>query len=135
MPVNLASPGIVVREVDLTIGRVDSATDKNAAIVGPFEKGPVNIPIIIESEQDLIDNFGKPHSTDNQVEYWMVAASYLAYGGVLSVVRAADSNMKNAVGVGTTAGDAVVINSVDDYINKGYDEDTLAGPVLSLIHI
>ena len=131
MPVNLASPGIVVREVDLTIGRVDSATDKNAAIVGPFEKGPVNIPIIIESEQDLIDNFGKPHSTDNQVEYWMVAASYLAYGGVLSVVRAADSNMKNAVGVGTTAGDAVVINSVDDYINKGYDEDTLAGPVVA----
>ena len=52
MPVNLASPGIVVREVDLTIGRVDSATDKNAAIVGPFEKGPVNIPIIKESEQD-----------------------------------------------------------------------------------
>ena len=131
MPLNLASPGIVVREVDLTIGRVDSATDKNAAIVGPFEKGPVNIPIIIESEQDLIDNFGKPHSTDNQVEYWMVAASYLAYGGVLSVVRAADSNMKNAVGVGTTAGDAVVINSVDDYINKGYDEDTLAGPVVA----
>ena len=36
MPVNLASPGIVVREVDLTIGRVDSATDKNAAIVAPF---------------------------------------------------------------------------------------------------
>ena len=131
MPVNLASPGIVVREVDLTIGRVDSATDKNAAIVGPFEKGPVNIPIIIESEQDLIDNFGKPYNTDNQVEYWMVAASYLAYGGVLSVVRAADSNMKNAVGVGTTAGDAVVINSVDDYINKGYDEDTLAGPVVA----
>ena len=131
MPVNLASPGIVVREVDLTIGRVDSATDKNAAIVGPFEKGPVNIPIIIESEQDLIDNFGKPHSTDNQVEYWMVAASYLAYGGVLSVVRAADNDMKNAVGVGTTAGAAVVINSVDDYINKGYDEDTLAGPVVA----
>ena len=131
MPVNLASPGIVVREVDLTIGRVDSATDKNAAIVGPFEKGPVNIPIIIESEQDLIDNFGKPHSTDNQVEYWMVAASYLAYGGVLSVVRAADNDMKNAVGAGTSAADAVVINSVDDYINKGYDENTFAGPVVA----
>ena len=82
MPVNLASPGIVVREVDLTIGRVDSATDKNAAIVGPFEKGPVNIPIIVESEQDLIDNFGKPYNTDDQVEYWMVASSYFAYGGV-----------------------------------------------------
>ena len=26
MPLNLASPGIVVREVDLTIGRVDSVS-------------------------------------------------------------------------------------------------------------
>ena len=127
MPVNLASPGIVVREVDLTIGRVDSATDKNAAIVGPFEKGPVNLPIIIESEQDLIDNFGKPYNTDDQVEYWMVASSYLAYGGVLSVVRAADANLNNA----TDDGGTVVINSVDDYINKGYDESTLAGTVVA----
>ena len=127
MPVNLASPGIVVREVDLTIGRVDSATDKNAAIVGPFEKGPVNIPIIVESEQDLIDNFGKPYNTDDQVEYWMVASSYLAYGGVLSVVRAADANLNNA----TDDGGTVVINSVDDYINKGYDESTLAGTVVA----
>ena len=127
MPVNLASPGIVVREVDLTIGRVDSATDKNAAIVGPFEKGPVNIPIIIESEQDLIDNFGKPYNTDDQVEYWMVASSYLAYGGQLSVVRASDANLNNA----TDDGGTVVINSVDDYINKGYDESTLAGTVVA----
>ena len=127
MPVNLASPGIVVREVDLTIGRVDSATDKNAALVAPFAKGPVNLPIIIESEQDLMDNFGKPHNTDDQVEYWMVAASYLAYGGQMSVVRAADNDMKNA----TDDGGDVSINSVDDYINKGYDENILSGTVVA----
>ena len=127
MPVNLASPGIVVREVDLTIGRVDSATDKTAAIVAPFEKGPVNLPIVIENEQDLIDNFGKPNNTDNQVEYWMVAASYLAYGGQMNVVRASGSNLNNA----TDDAGSVVINSVDDYINKGYDEDTLAGTVVA----
>tara|TARA_A100001035_G_scaffold102863_1_gene80528 strand:- start:459 stop:2591 length:2133 start_codon:yes stop_codon:yes gene_type:complete len=127
MPVNLASPGIVVREVDLTIGRVDSATDKTAAIVAPFEKGPVNLPIVIESEQDLIDNFGKPNNTDNQVEYWMVAASYLAYGGQMNVVRASGSNLNNA----TDDAGSVVINSVDDYINKGYDENTLAGTVVA----
>ncbi len=127
MPVNLASPGIVVREVDLTIGRVDSATDKNAAIVAPFTKGPVNLPIIIESEQDLIDNFGKPQNVDDQVEYWMVAASYLAYGGQMSVVRAADTGLVNA----TDHGGTIVINSVDDYVNKGYDENTLAGTVIA----
>ena len=127
MPVNLASPGIVVREVDLTIGRVDSATDKTAAIVAPFERGPVNLPIIIESEQDLIDNFGKPYNTDDQVEYWMTASSYLSYGGQLSVVRASDDQLNNA----TDDGGNVTINSADDYINKGYDEDTLAGTVVA----
>ena len=39
MPLNLASPGLVVREVDLTIGRVDTATTKAAGIVAPFQKG------------------------------------------------------------------------------------------------
>ncbi len=124
MPINLASPGIVVREVDLTIGRVDSATDKTAALVAPFEKGPVNIPILIENEQDLIDNFGQPYDTDDQVETWMVASSYLAYGGRLSVVRAGVNGGANAGTSGTT-----IINSVDDYINKGYDENTLPGKV------
>ena len=39
MPLNLASPGLVVREVALTIGRVDTATTKAGAIVAPFQKG------------------------------------------------------------------------------------------------
>ena len=128
MPINLASPGILVKEVDLTIGRVDSATDKNAAIVLTAEKGPVNIPIICESEQDLIDNFGNPKPTDSHYESWMVAASYLAYGGVLSVVRATDTSLKNATDNGTPA---VTINSVDDYINKGYDESTITSTVVA----
>ena len=34
MPLNLASPGIVVREVDLTQGRIDSSTNKTGGIVG-----------------------------------------------------------------------------------------------------
>ena len=33
MPLNLASPGILVREVDLTSGRIDPTTDKIGAIV------------------------------------------------------------------------------------------------------
>ena len=41
MALNLASPGIVVREVDLTIGRVDGTSGSIGAIVAPFTKGPV----------------------------------------------------------------------------------------------
>ena len=38
MPLNLASPGIVVREVDLTLGRVDPTTDKTGALEKPLPK-------------------------------------------------------------------------------------------------
>ena len=128
MPINLASPGILVREVDLTIGRVDTATDKTAAIVAAFSKGPVNIPTTVENEADLIDLFGEPTATDSQYEDWMVASSYLSYGGVLSVVRADDDDLKNAF-VGTAS--SIKIRSVDDYTNNGYDENTITDVVVA----
>ena len=59
MSLNLVSPGVKVREVDLTIGRVDAANDQVGAIAGPFVKGPVDVPILIETEQDLLATFRK----------------------------------------------------------------------------
>ena len=58
--IGLVSPGVKVREVDLTVGRIDSISDQTGAIVGPFERGPVLEPLLIENEQDMIDLFGKP---------------------------------------------------------------------------
>ena len=125
MPLNLASPGIVVKEVDLTIGRVDPTAEGIGAIVGPFEKGPVNEPVLINSEQELLNTFGSPYATDNQYETWLVASSYLAYGGSLQVVRSDDSQFANAfAGVSTTDNK---IRSYEDYVNLGYDENVLAG--------
>ena len=94
MPLNLASPGIVVREVDLTIGRVDPVSGSIGAIAAPFAKGPVELPQLIENEDDLLDTFGRPYSVDNHYEHWMVASSYLAYGGTLRVARADDAGLK-----------------------------------------
>ena len=54
MAVNLASPGILVREVDLTIGRVDATSGSIGALVAPFTKGPVEEPQLIENEEDLL---------------------------------------------------------------------------------
>jgi hypothetical protein len=118
MSLNLVSPGVKVREVDLTIGRVDATNDQVGAIVGPFQKGPVNVPILIETEQDLLNTFGKPLSTDGQYEYWLGASSYLSYGGILRVVRADATTLNNA-NAGVSA-DAVIqkIQSYEDYINN-----------------
>ena len=122
MPLNLASPGIVVREVDLTVGRVDTASDKVGALVGPFAKGAVDLPILVETEQDLLDNFGEPSSTDKHYEYWMTASSYLAYGGPLRIVRADDDDLKNAFS--GTAG-SIKIKSTENYNDLGYDGSTI----------
>jgi hypothetical protein len=124
MPLNLASPGIVVREVDLTSGRVQPASNKIGAIVAPFAKGPVDSPTLVENENDLLNNFGEPYSTDKHYESWMVASSYLSYGGSLQVVRADDTQLKNAF-VGTAG--SVKIKSLDNYEELGYDENTITG--------
>ena len=124
MPLNLASPGIVVKEVDLTIGRVDPTAEGIGAIVGPFEKGPVNEPVLINSEQELLNTFGSPYATDNHYETWLVASSYLAYGGSLQVVRSDDTDLKNAF---AGSGSAPKIRSYEDYVNLGHDENVIPG--------
>ena len=90
------SPGVLVREVDLTVGRADNVVDNIGAIAGPFEIGPIDEPIDIQTEQQLINTFGKPISTDSQYEYWMSASSFLSYGGVLKVCRTDGTTLKNA---------------------------------------
>jgi len=123
MPLNLASPGIVVREIDLTTGRTAPAQNRTGALVAPFSQGPVNVPILIENESDLLNTFGQPSSTNKQYEYWFTASSYLSYGGNLRVVRANDTKLKNSVAEGTE----VKIDSLDHYNDLGYDENTLSG--------
>jgi len=113
------SPGVLVREVDLTVGRADNVLDNIGAIAGPFPIGPVNYPIDITTEQDLINTFGKPISTDAQYEYWMSASSYLSYGGVLKVVRTGGATLNNAnAGVGAASTTSLDIDNYDDYINN-----------------
>ena len=124
MPLNLASPGIVVREVDLTIGRVDPVSGSVGALVAPFAKGPVDLPQLIENEDDLLDTFGRPYSTDKHYEHWMVTASYLAYGGTLRVSRASDSGLKNAMSGTATS---IMIKSTEHYEQLGYDDNTITG--------
>ena len=118
------SPGVLVREVDLTVGRADNVLDNIGVIAGPFPIGPVDFPIDITTEQSLISTFGKPLSTDSQYEYWMSASSYLSYGGILKVVRTAGATLNNAnAGVGIAATTLLRIDNYDDYLNN-HDEAT-----------
>ena len=112
----------MVREVDLTLGRIDPTTDKIGGIVGPFAQGPVGTPTLVNTENDLLNTFGKPYSTDKQYETWLTASSYLAYGGILNVVRADDAGLYNGfVGAATST----KIKSLDHYEELGYDVNTI----------
>ena len=115
------SPGVLIREVDLTVGRADNVLDNIGAIAGPFPLGPVEEVVDITTEQELINVFGKPISTDSQYEYWMSASSFLSYGGILKVVRTDNTNLvnanaiRNAAGVSTAGEPALKIKNFDDY--------------------
>ncbi len=128
MPLNLASPGILVREVDLTTGRVQPTAAIVGAMVGPFAKGPVEIPVSVETENNLLTTFGEPYPTDKQYEYWLSASSYLAYGGNMRIVRADDIDLRNsAVSTDIVSPTDVKIKSLDHYNQLGYDETLIPG--------
>jgi hypothetical protein len=110
------SPGVLTREVDLTVGRAENVLDNIGAIAGPFAIGPVEEAMDITTEQELINTFGKPISTDGQYEYWMSASSYLSYGGILKVVRVNGSSLNNAnAGAGIAATTSLKIKNYEDY--------------------
>jgi hypothetical protein len=118
MAVNLVSPGVKIREVDLTVGGITAANNQVGAIAGPFQKGPVDVPILIETENDLLNVFGKPISSDSQYEYWLGASSYLSYGGILRVVRCNGTSLNNSnAGVNATSV-TLKIKSTEDYNNN-----------------
>ena len=113
------SPGVLIREVDLTVGRADNVLDNIGAIAGPFAIGPVDEVVQVNSEVEFIDTFGKPKSTDAQYEYWMSASSFLSYGGVLKVVRTGGTTLNNAnAGVGIASTNALQVLNYDDYQNN-----------------
>ena len=113
------SPGVLTREVDLTVGRADNVLDNIGGIVGPFEIGPVEELVDISTEQELINTFGKPISTDAQYEYWLTASSFLSYGGVLKVGRADGSSLNNAnAATGYASTTSLKIKNFDNYENS-----------------
>ena len=121
MALNLVSPGVQTREIDLTIGSIDTTSEQVGAFVGPFTKGPLNEPILIENEQDLISNFGEPSETDGQNEYWLSASSYLSYGGVLRVVRADSDSLVTA---NTDSITDLKIENAEDFENNHSTDTT-----------
>ena len=98
------SPGVVLRERDLTNATIVGASSLTAAFASSFQKGPIGEIVSISSEKQLVSVFGTPKEAN--AEDWMVAAEFLGYGGQLAVVRA-ETGAENA----TSGSDGVLIKN------------------------
>ena len=91
------SPGVLVREVDLT-NVVPAVSTSIGAVAGAFEKGPVGEITAVSSEEELVRLFGKPNGSN--FETFFTASNFLQYGNALRVVRA-ESGVTNAMSGGS----------------------------------
>ena len=102
------SPGVLVQEKDLT--RIIPAVSTSiGAVAGQFSQGPLDEIVSISSEQELVDTFGKPDSTN--FEYFFSAANFLQYSNALRVVRATQTSTLNA----TSNGSGLLVKNKQDY--------------------
>ena len=102
------SPGVVIRERDLSNAVVVGTSALRGAIASSFRKGPVGKIVQIGSERELIDTFGAP--SEANAGDWLVASEFLRYGGTLAVVRAATGVLNS-----TLSGTGVLIGSFEDF--------------------
>ena len=95
---NLVSPGVQVKEIDLT-NVVPSVSSTIGAMAGAFQWGPCEEITTVTSETELVDQFGKPNA--DTFESVLSAAQFLSYGNALKVVRAVGTSARNATASGT----------------------------------
>ena len=93
------SPGVVLRERDLTNAVITGDSALTAAFSSSFQKGPIGEIVSISSQKELIGTFGTPK--DANAEDWLVASEFLGYGGRLAVVRAGTGVLNATNGAGT----------------------------------
>ena len=111
-----ASPGVSIKEVDLT--PTINVSDQNVgAVVIAAETGPVDTVTFITSEKELVETFGKPN--DKNFESWFAALTIIQYGGIAAVVRPTSSNI-----VLNSSSDAGLSNFI---IKSKFDFDNYSG--------
>jgi hypothetical protein len=122
------SPGVALSEADLTTV-VPSVLTTTGAFAGAFKWGPANKRIQITSENQLVQRFYKPDS--NTYTSFFTAASFLAYGNNLQLVRTLGTNHKNA---SSNTSASIVVSNEDQfeytYLNN-LTNANVAGPFIA----
>lgn len=88
------SPAVTVTETDLT-NVIPAVSSSIGASVIEAAWGPVMDVTSIDSENVLVQRFGKPNNGNAQS--WFATANFLAYSGQALVVRSDTTGQRNAV--------------------------------------
>ena len=104
------SPGIVLKERDLSSVVITGVQSITGAGATSFVKGPVGRVVNINSQRELIDTFGTPTSDMDRIADWHVFNEFLGYGGRLALVRVESSGLLNAA-----TDSAVLLRSEEDW--------------------
>lgn len=113
MPFQL-SPGVNFSEIDLTTV-VPTVAASDGALAGVFRWGPIGQRVLVDSENALVNRFGKP--TNHNAETFFTAASFLAYGNKLYISRAAKTtgttpaNVNFVVTGNSTVGNTILVGN------------------------
>ena len=110
------SPSVTITERDLT-NVVPAVATSIAGAVIDAGWGPVGQVTTIDSENVLVQRFGKPNSSN--AANWFSAANFLAYGNSLLVVRTNTTAQRNAVSGAAGALNMVPVTSGGLGYNSG----------------
>jgi len=109
------SPGVLVTEKDLT-SIVPTVSTTAGAFAGAFQWGPVDQVTTIDSENKLVEVFGKPNDTTFQS--FFTAANFLSYGNNLQVIRVVNkATARNSV-ANANSTSAITVTNQDYYVGQ-----------------
>ena len=126
------SPGVNVSEIDLTTV-IPAVSTTEGAIAMHAVTGPVDKRVLIGSEDELVNTYGRPNA--NTASDFFTAASFLSYGNKLYVTRTIRGSNVGTLSTDSVAGRNATTNSAngkntiiksDDDYNDNYS--TASGP-------
>ena len=117
------SPGVLVQERDLT-QIIPAVATTAGAFAGAFQWGPVGEVVTVDSENNLVERFGKPN--DTVFASFFTAANFLSYGNNLQLIRVVDeSAARNAIA--NASATALLVKNEDHYTNTYADGSANVG--------